>query len=98
VKKTLAFDWEKYGFVIASDYRRKIVVCLLDGPKTPKQLATETGLYLSHVSKTLKELSDIEMVECLTHELRRGKVYAVKNEGKEVAEKVKIQKIQKTRS
>ena len=78
-------DWKKYGYVISSKYRKKVILCLVEEPKTPKQIATDTNLHLSHVSHTLKELSSLNIVTCLTPELRRGRVYKLTDDGKEIA-------------
>jgi len=78
-------DWKKYGFIIASEYRKKVVLSLLEGPRTPKQIAMAVNLYLSHVSKTLNELQDHEIVKCLTPDLKRGRIYELTTEGKELA-------------
>jgi len=82
-------DWKKYGYVISSGYRKKVILSLTEGPKTPKQIAIETSLYLSHVSKTLKELSSFEIVTCLNPELKRGRVYELTKDGKEIAKQIK---------
>jgi len=81
-------EWENYGFVIASRYRTKIVLDLLNDPKTPKELSSDTGFYLSHVSSTLSDLIKRGIVECLTPGLRRGKVFALTQIGKTVAKKM----------
>jgi predicted transcriptional regulator len=82
-------DWNKYGYVVSSDYRKKVVTSLLAGPKTPKQIAVEVNLYLSHVSKTLNELQESEIAVCLTPELKRGRIYELTKEGKDVAKYLK---------
>jgi predicted transcriptional regulator len=81
-------EWENYGFVIASRYRTKIVLDLLNGPKTPKELSADTSFYISHVSSTLSDLVRKEIVECLTPSLRRGKVFALTESGRKVAKKL----------
>ena len=81
-------EWESYGFVIASRYRTRIVLDLLNGPKTPKELSVNTGFYLSHVSSTLSDLREKGIVECLTPNLRRGKVFALTEKGRKVARKI----------
>lgn len=78
-------DWRKYGQVISSQYRQKVILNLLNGPKNPKQIAVKTGLYLSHVSKTLKELATVDLVCCLTPGLKRGRIYKLTSEGEEIA-------------
>ena len=82
-------DWKKYGQVISSHYRRKVILNLLSGPMNPKQIANKTGLYLSHVSKTLSELSSLGLVNCLTPELRRGRIYRITTEGEEIGDYIK---------
>ena len=82
-------DWAKYGHVIASEYRKKIVMSLVKGPKTPKQISDETKLYLSHVSHVINELMKKGVVECLTPNLRRGKIFSLSIDGKEIAEQLK---------
>lgn len=78
-------DWKKYGYIISSDYRKKVVISLLAGPKTPKQIAVEVKLYLSHVSKTLNELQEYNIAVCLNPELKRGRIYELTKEGKDLA-------------
>ena len=82
-------DWEKYGFVISSNYRKKVIISLSDGPKTPKEIADETNLYISHVSKTLSELQSVGLVLCLTPTLKRGRVYKLTTNGKEISKYIK---------
>jgi predicted transcriptional regulator len=82
-------DWNKYGYIFASDYRKKVVSSLLKGPKTPKQIALEINLYLSHVSKTLNELQERGVAECLTPTLKRGRIYNLTEEGREIANYIK---------
>lgn len=76
-------DWKIIGKVSASEHKLKIL-SILNKPKTPKQISNETELYLSHVSKSLKDLSGIELVKCLTPDLRKGKLYALTEKGNEV--------------
>jgi predicted transcriptional regulator len=78
-------DWTKYGFVVSSSYRQKVVLSLKRYPKTPKQVSSELKLHLSHVSLTIKELCEIGIVENLTPELRKGKVYQLTTAGEEIA-------------
>ena len=81
-------DWKKYGYVLSSTYRQKIVLSLKKGPKTPKQISIESRLRLSHVSSTLKDLSNSDIVKCLTPDLKKGKIYGLTEDGKEIAEKI----------
>jgi len=82
-------DWSKYGHVIASEYRKKIVMSLANGPKTPKQISEDTKLYLSHVSHVINDLMNRDVVECLTPTLRRGKLFSLSNDGKDVVKQLR---------
>jgi predicted transcriptional regulator len=90
--------WEDYGFIIASRYRTKITFLLLEGPKTPKELALATGFYLSHVSSTLSSLGKKEIVECLTPRLKRGKLFALTEKGKKAVSKLREARTDKPKS
>lgn len=82
-------DWEKYGYTIASKYRTKVVVALSQKPKTPSEIAGETGLYISHASSTISDLIENNIIKCLTPSLKRGKVFDLTSAGKEVAAEIK---------
>jgi len=81
-------DWDKYGHVMASEYRKKVVLSLNEKPKTPKEMAEETNYYLSHISNTLKNLSEKDIVNCLTKQRDKGRIYALTDLGKEIAEQI----------
>lgn len=85
----MKINWNKTGFVIASKSRSSVVQLLAKGPSTPKAISEETGLYLSHVSNALKELTKEEIVTCLTPDLRKGRLYSLTDIGKTIAEQIK---------
>jgi predicted transcriptional regulator len=82
-------DWSKYGYIISSEYRKKIVLSLIKGPMTPKQISLDTKLHLSHVSPILKELVNKRILECLTPNLRKGKIFTLTDEGLQIAKSLK---------
>lgn len=82
-------DWRKYGYVIASRHRQKVVLALGESERTPKQIAERTRLHLSHVSHVLADLLERKLATCLTPNLRRGRIYALTQEGKKIAAKLK---------
>jgi len=82
-------DWTKYGYVIASEYRKKIILCLSEAPKSPKKVSEETGLYISHVSHIINDLIRKGLVECLTPTLKRGKIFTLTSDGKDIADQLK---------
>ncbi|CDI04948.1 helix-turn-helix domain-containing protein [Candidatus Nitrosotenuis uzonensis] len=71
---------ELLGYIKASSYRYKIIKALEGRKLTPKDLAKETSIPLSHVSNTLAELLDKELVVCLTPKLKKGRLYDLTKE------------------
>jgi len=75
-------DYKKLSWLKASNYRQRVLNIMDDGPKTPKEISEETEYYLSHVSKTLSDLQEKNLVECLTPESKKGKLFRATDEGK----------------
>lgn len=74
--------WSDFSFVASSAYREKVITALVPTPKLPNQIAKDTQLRLSHVSRALRELSDRSLVECLTPGAKGpGRLYAITNVG-----------------
>lgn len=79
-------DWDAYGHVSASQYRVAIVRELDEGPRTPKQIADAHDFHLSHVSNYLSGLSGRDIVECVTPDRSKGRVYRLTELGDWIAE------------
>lgn len=83
-------DWDAVSYVIASDYRTKIMVALLSGAKTPTELVDATELDMTYVSRTLRDLKDKDLVELLVpEETNKGRLYGLTDGGEEIAGVVK---------
>ena len=67
-------DWNLLGFIKASQYRQRILLKLKEGNKTPRELRDGLSYYMSHVSQTLKDLSEKKLVICLTPKLYRARI------------------------
>jgi len=81
--------WEKVGYIMASKYRQLIIEKLSKKNYLPSILAKETNIKFSHISRSLKELSDKNLVECMNKDSKKGKIYALTELGKEVSELMK---------
>ncbi|MFB6144807.1 MAG: transcriptional regulator [Candidatus Nanohaloarchaea archaeon] len=82
-------DWDKYSFVVASEYRTDIILQLFSGePLTPKQISERTDYRLTHVSNTLSDLKGKELVRCITEDRNKGRLYQLTDEGRKIAEKL----------
>ena len=79
-------DVDKLAWVKASNYRKDVLCSLDEEARTPKEISENTDYYLSHVSSTLSDLKSKELVECLTPNRRKGKLYTLTEEGREIRE------------
>jgi predicted transcriptional regulator len=67
-----------------SKNRRKILTYLKKGFKTPSEIAKNTGIDNSHVSKYLKSMKDAKLIVCLNEEDAQGRLHKITELGKEV--------------
>jgi DNA-binding transcriptional ArsR family regulator len=57
---------------------------LKSSPRTPKELAEQTGVALNNVSNYLATLRELGLVKCLNKDLKKERVYALTDKGKEI--------------
>lgn len=69
---------------MSSEYRKNICLALEERPLTPKQLSERFSIALSHVSNTLKDLEENDLVKCLTPNKRKYKLYELSESGEEL--------------
>ena len=81
-------DWDALSYVAASDYRCAVLAALdVDGPSIPTTIEAQTGVAITHVSRTLSELRERGLVELLVPEERtKGRVYGLTDAGATLAE------------
>ena len=79
--------WKQISFVLRAKNRTKIMKAL-DRPKLPSQLAKELKIHISHVSRTLSELEEQGLVQCLTPDEKTGKLYTLTDEGRDVLKEI----------
>lgn len=75
---------ENIDYVKNSTYRTKVMKSLEDDVKIPSQIAKDAGIVQNHMSNTLKQLKDHELVECINPEVRKGRLYRLTETGEEV--------------
>ena len=79
---------EDLQWIKVSKYRLKILFVLKDKLKSPRELEKELNIKLSHVSRSLSQLSSKGYVEDKTPNLGRNKLYAITKKGGEVLKKI----------
>lgn len=63
------------GYVMASDYRTRILKSIGSDIKIPSAIAEDVGLRTNHVSNVLRDLKEKELVICLNEDARKGRLY-----------------------
>lgn len=79
---------KEYGYVTASKYRAKVMKTLDGEVKIPSQIAKDTEILQNHLSNTLKQLKEHELVECVNPEVRKGRLYRLTDKGEKIVNKV----------
>ena len=59
-----------------------------DDVKIPTQIANDSGVLRNHVSNVLRELKEKELVECLNPESRKGRLYRLSEEGRDILDDI----------
>ena len=59
-----------------------------DDVKIPTQIANDSGVLHNHVSNVLRELKEKELVECLNPESRKGRLYRLSEEGRDILDDI----------
>ena len=70
-----------HGFVISSKRRLKVLRLLKSASLRPAEIATETKVHVSNISRTLFQLEKKSLVVCLTPEKQSWRVYAITDLG-----------------
>ncbi|MDD5132974.1 MAG: hypothetical protein PHD81_03430 [Candidatus Nanoarchaeia archaeon] len=68
--------------------QRKIILKILDKPKTPTQIKEETRLSLNNVSDVLRLFVKNKIAKCLNEEAKTGRIYELTSLGKNIKEKI----------
>lgn len=70
------------AYVKASKYRKDILLNIDDDLKLPSEISKEVNIRINHVSKTLKQLKEANLVECVNEEAKKGRLYQTTEKGK----------------
>lgn len=83
-------DWEILSKIKRSNYRLEILKYLheLGEPRTPTEISSKTDISRSHVSRTLGELKDSELVEVLNPDAHYDRRYRITERGTKIIGKI----------
>ena len=76
------------SLVKSSKHRQKILELINDEVLTPSEISKKSSLRLNHVSMYLSDLKELEIVECLNEDSKKGRLYTASKLGKHVAEMI----------
>lgn len=72
------------GYIEASTYRTKVIKALHKAPQMPTKIAKDTGIRPNHISMTLNQLKNKQLIKCINEEARKGRIYKLTETGKEI--------------
>ena len=75
---------KEVGYIQISTYRTKVMKSLDGEVKIPSQIAKDTDIMQNHMSATLKQLKEHELVECINPEVRKGRLYRLTDKGEKI--------------
>jgi DNA-binding MarR family transcriptional regulator len=76
------------AFVLRAKNRVKILETLKGKQFISKQIEEETGMYKSHVGRTLKELLSKDLIVCVNPEDRNFKFYKLTTKGNKILKEI----------
>lgn len=61
----------------------------LDGKtKIPSQIAKDSDIIQNHISATLRQLKEHNLIECINPEAKKGRLYRLTDKGEELVKKL----------
>lgn len=72
------------GYIEASTYRTKVMKNLENEYLTPTQISKKSQIRVNHISKTLWELKQKKLIECINEEAHKGRLYHLTEKGEKV--------------
>ena len=76
--------WKEYGYVTSSTYRIKVMKSLDGKTKIPSQIAKDSDIIQNHISATLRQLKEHNLIECINPDVKKGRLYRLTDRGEEL--------------
>jgi len=77
------------GYVKISKHRKTVFLALKNGPKMPSEITQETNMRMDDVSRALRAMDLKRLVSCVNPEMKKGRIYALTDNGKEIINEIK---------
>ena len=75
---------KEIDYVNKSQYRLKVMKSLDGEVKIPSEIANDAEIFQNHISNTLRQLKEHELIECINPEVRKGRLYRLTEKGEQV--------------
>lgn len=75
---------EEINYVKRSEYRLRVMKSLDGEVKIPSEIAKDAQIFQNHISNTLRQLREHNLIECINPEVKRGRLYRHTDKGKQV--------------
>ena len=79
---------EEIDYINKSKYRLKVMKTLDGNVKIPSKIANDTEIFQNHISTTLRQLKEHELIECINPEVRKDRLYRLTEHDEEVVKKL----------
>jgi predicted transcriptional regulator len=78
-------------YVMKSSYRTRVLQAIGDEVMMPHQIARKSNVLNNHISKTLRQLREHDLVELINPEVSRGRLYRLTDEGKIILNEIRCE-------
>ena len=75
---------EDIVYVKNSQYRTKVMMSLDGKVKIPSEIANDAEIFQNHISNTLRQLKEHELIECINPEVKKGRLYRLTDRGEKI--------------
>lgn len=75
---------EEINYVKNSAYRTRVMKSFDGKTKIPSEIAKDANIIQNHISTTLRQLKEHELVECINPEVKKGRLYRLTDNGNKV--------------
>ena len=81
---------EEIDYVNSSQYRLKVTKSLDSNVKILSEIANDTEIFQNHISNTLRQLKEHELIECINPEVKKGRLYRLTDKGNELVKNINL--------
>lgn len=80
---------EEINYIKRSQYRLRVIKSLEDDVKIPSEIAKDAEIFQNHISNTLSQLKEHNLIECINPEAKRGRLYRLTEYGERIVKELK---------